>query len=97
MKKEPRMVIGPPLITEKNHLLREGQNKYVFVVAHDANKPEIQRAVEEVFSVRVESVRTIQMKGKKKRLGRFEGRRPDWKKAIVKLAAGEVIDLYTGA
>ncbi|MDD9949330.1 MAG: 50S ribosomal protein L23, partial [candidate division Zixibacteria bacterium] len=65
-------------------------------VARDVNKLEIKRAIEEIFDVQVESVRTLRMKGKVKRLGRFEGRRPDWKKAIVKLADGDIIDLYTG-
>ena len=85
-----------PLVTEKNHVLQEEENKYVFEVARDVNKLEIKQAIEEIFDVRVVSVRTLRMKGKVKRLGRFEGRRPDWKKAIVKLVDGDIIDLYTG-
>lgn len=96
MTKDPRAIVSRPLVTEKNHVLQEEQNKYVFEVARDVNKLEIKRAVEEIFDVQVASVRTLRMKGKVKRLGRFEGRRPDWKKAIVKLADGDVIDLYTG-
>ena len=97
MTKDPRAIVARPLVTEKNHVLQEEQNKYVFEVARDVNKLEIKRAIEDIFDVRVESVRTLRMKGKVKRLGRFEGRRPDWKKAIVKLADGDMIDLYTSA
>lgn len=97
MKKDPRLIIERPLITEKNHLLQDEENKYVFEVARNANKLEIKQAIEDIFDVRVESVRTMRMQGKIKRLGRFEGRRPNWKKAIIKLTAGDVIDLYTGA
>jgi len=95
--KNARTIIGQPLLTEKNHVLRDEENKYVFAVALEANKLEIWQAIEEIFDVRVVSVTTMRMKGKVKRLGRFEGRRPDWKKAIVKLADGEVIDLFAGA
>lgn len=94
--KNARSIIGRPVITEKNHGMREQENKYVFEVRRDANKVEIRHAIEEIFDVRVVSVTTIRMKGKRKRLGRFEGRRPDWKKAIVKLADGEAIELYAG-
>ena len=97
MKKDPRSIIERPLITEKNHLLQDKENKYVFEVARYANKLEIKQAIEDIFDVRVESVRTMRMLGKIKRMGRFEGRRPNWKKAIVKLTDGDVIDLYTGA
>ncbi|MDP7426150.1 MAG: 50S ribosomal protein L23 [Rhodospirillales bacterium] len=97
MKKDPRSIIERPLITEKNHLLQDKENKYVFEVARYANKLEIKQAIEVIFDVRVESVRTMRMQGKMKRMGRFEGRRPNWKKAIFKLTDGDVIDLYTGA
>ncbi len=92
-----RSIIGRPLLTEKNHLLRDDENKYVFEVALHANKLEIKSAIEEIFDVRVDAVRTMRMKGKVKRLGRFEGKRPDWKKAIVTLANGDTIDLFAGA
>ena len=95
--KNARTIIGQPLLTEKNHILRDEENKYVFSVALEANKLEIRQAIEEIFDVQVVSVTTMRMKGKVKRLGRFEGRRPNWKKAIVKLADGEVIDLFAGA
>ena len=95
--KNPRSIIGRPLITEKNHILRDEENKYVFEVSIDANKLEIRKAIEEIFDVQVASVKTMRMKGKMKRLGRYEGRRPDWKKAIVKLVDGDVIDLFSGA
>jgi len=97
MKKDPRSIIERPLITEKNHLLQDIENKYVFEVARYANKLEIKQAIEDIFDVRVESVRTMRMQGKIKRMGRFEGRRPNWKKAIVKLTDGDVIDLFSGA
>ena len=97
MKKDPRSIIERPMITEKNQLLQDKENKYVFEVARYANKLEIKQAIEDIFDVRVESVRTMRMQGKIKRMGRFEGRRPNWKKAIVKLTDGDVIDLYTGA
>jgi large subunit ribosomal protein L23 len=77
--------------------VQDKENKYVFEVARYANKLEIKQAIEDIFDVRVESVRTMRMQGKLKRMGRFEGRRPNWKKAIVKLTDGDVIDLYTGA
>jgi|SaaInl4_100m_RNA_FD_contig_121_227984_length_4769_multi_4_in_0_out_0_4 large subunit ribosomal protein L23 len=100
MKKNPRLIIRRPLITEKSHLLQDEENKYVFEVARDANKLEIKQAIEDIFEesqIKVESVRTMRMQGKMKRLGRFEGRRPNWKKAIIKLRDGDVIELYTGA
>ncbi|MGI6096611.1 MAG: 50S ribosomal protein L23 [Dethiobacteria bacterium] len=83
--RDPRDIIIKPLVTEKSTALME-DNKYSFVVAKEANKIEIKKAVEEIFKVRVKAVNTIRMKGKKKRLGRYEGFRPDWKKAIVTLS-----------
>jgi len=85
-----------PIFTEKGSTMKETDNKVLFKVAKDANKIEIKRAVEELFKVRVERVTTINCKGKKKRLGRFEGRRPDWKKAIVTLKKGEKLDFIEG-
>lgn len=92
--KEARQVIIMPLVSEKNTNLRADQNKYVFRVDMKANKLQIKSAVEELFKVRVEDVTTMRMYGKPKRLGRFEGRRPDWKKAVVKLKKGETIELF---
>ena len=83
-----------PLVSEKNTNLRVDQNKYVFRVDIEANKLQIRNAVEELFKVRVEDVTTMRMHGKPKRMGRFEGRRPDWKKAVVQLKKGETIELF---
>ena len=89
-------LIKGSIITEKTHALRETGNKVTFRVAVKANKIEIRKAIEELFKVKVLAVNTIQMKGKKKRLGRTEGVRPDWKKAIVTLATGEKIAGFEG-
>lgn len=86
-----------PIFTEKGSALKEKDNKVLLKVARDANKIEIKKAVEELFKVKVERVTTINCKGKKKRLGRFEGKRPDWKKAIVTLKKGEKLDFIEGA
>jgi len=84
-------LIKGPIITEKTHALKEAGNKVTFRVATKANKIEIRKAVEELFKVKVLGVNTIKLRGKKKRLGRTQGVRPDWKKAIVTLAPGEKI------
>ncbi len=86
-------IIRSPSITEKNTLLRE-QNKYVFEVDRRSNKTEIRKAVESLFNVKVETINTMIVKGKKKRMGRFSGYRPNWKKAIVKLAEGQTIEKF---
>ncbi len=91
---EARDILIRPLITEKStELMTEG--KYVFVVAKKANKIEIAKAVKEIFDVKVEKVNTVNVKGKTKRIGRTSGKRPDYKKAIVKLAAGETIEFFS--
>jgi large subunit ribosomal protein L23 len=82
-------VIRRPLITEKTTVIREDGRTLVFQVARDANKIDIKRAVEQLLGSKVESVRTTLSHGKMKRQGRFTGRRPDWKKAYVKLREGE--------
>jgi large subunit ribosomal protein L23 len=82
------------LITEKGTVLRETQNQYFFEVARDANKIDIKRAVETIFHVKVDDVRTMQLRGKVKRQGRWVGKRNDWKKAIVTLGADQKIDLF---
>lgn len=94
--KAAREIIVRPLITEKGTLLKGLGNKYLFRVDKKANKIEIKGAIEEIFSVHVTSVRTIHMPGKKKRMGRFEGKRPDWKKAVVTVKEGESIELFEG-
>jgi large subunit ribosomal protein L23 len=86
-------VIRYPSITEKNTALR-GDNKYVFEVAPKSTKAQIRTAVEKLFNVNVVSVNTMVVKGKKKRTGRFAGYRPNWKKAIVRIAAGQSIDRF---
>jgi large subunit ribosomal protein L23 len=88
-------VIVSPVVTEKATRLNEF-SQVTFRVALDATKPEIKAAVEKLFSVKVEAVNTVVMKGKTKRFRGREGRRSDWKKAIVKLQAGQSIDLTTG-
>ena len=89
-------LIHGPIITEKTHTLKELGNKVTLRVAVKANKIEIRKAVEELFKVKVLRVNTIRMRGKKKRLGRTEGMRPDWKKAVVTLASGEKISGFEG-
>ena len=82
-------VIRRPLITEKTTVLREDGRTLVFHVARDANKLDIKRAVESLLGSKVDSVRTALAHGKMKRQGRYAGRRPDWKKAYVRLRDGE--------
>jgi large subunit ribosomal protein L23 len=82
-------VIRRPIITEKTTVMREEGRTLVFAVAKDANKIDIKRAVETLLGSKVESVRTSVAHGKVKRQGRYAGRRPDWKKAYVKLREGE--------
>ena len=92
--KDARSVVRKVLITEKSTDLRESQNQYFFEVARDANKIEIKRAIETIFSVKVDDVRTMQLRGKVKRQGRWVGRRNDWKKAIVTLKPDQKIELF---
>jgi large subunit ribosomal protein L23 len=89
-------VIRRPLVTEKSNIGREEQNLVTFAVDPRANKHEIRRAVELLFDVRVVAVRTMRMPRKTRRVGRFVGRKPAWKKAIVKLAAGQAIEFFEG-
>ena len=93
---DPRRTLRRPVITERASLLQERSNKYVFEVRGNANKVEIGRAVEEIFDVKVLGVNTMSVRGKVKRLGRFQGRRASWKKAIVTLAQGQSIDYFEG-
>ena len=89
------VLIGP-LLTEKGTHLKETNNKVLFRVNKNANKIEVKKAVEEIFKVKVEGVATINCKGKSKRMGRHEGKRPDWKKAIVTLKEGEKLEFIEG-
>jgi large subunit ribosomal protein L23 len=87
--KNIHQVIKRPLITEKSTLLKETQRALCFEVHPTATKPEIKKAVETLFGVKVQDVRVANMRGKLKRRGRDVGRRPDWKKAYVVLREGE--------
>ena len=94
--RDPREVILRPVVTEASAALQEDLQTYTFIVAKDANKIEIRQAVEKLFDVKVSAVRTMNYRGKVRRLGRSIGKRPSYKKAIVKLAEGERIDVYEG-
>lgn len=94
--KAAREVIIRPYITEKVSMMQEAENKVAFVVNKDANKIEIRKAVEQKFDVQVKKVATINLEGKLKRMGRFQGRRANWKKAIVTLREGFKIDFFEG-
>ena len=85
-------VLMGPHISEKSTLAADTGNQVVFKVAVDANKAEVKQAVEGLFDVEVESVSILNVKGKSKRFGRFNGRRKDWKKAYVRLKDGQDID-----
>jgi len=95
--KDAQRVIRRPMVTEKSTRQKEESRQYVFEVHRDANKIEIQSAVERLFKVKVLQVRTSNVLGKVKRLGRRYGKRPDWKKAIVTLKEGDRIDFFEGA
>ncbi len=95
--KELQKIIRRPLITEKSTQQKETNHQYVFEVQRNANKIEIQSAVERLFKVKVLQVRTCNILGKVKRLGRKSGKRPDWKKAIVTLKEGDRIEFFEGA
>ncbi len=94
--REPHQIIRRPLITEKGTGLKDHANQYLFEVARDANKIEIRRAIESLFRVKVLGVRTLSVKGKEKRVGRFVGRTPDWKKAVAILKEGDSIEFFEG-
>jgi large subunit ribosomal protein L23 len=95
--KEAQKIIRRPLITEKSTQQKEANRQYAFEVHRDANKVEIQSAVERLFKVKVLKVHTSNVLGKVKRLGRKYGKRPDWKKAMVTLKEGDRIDFFEGA
>lgn len=90
-------ILRRPLITEKSTLLQDGQNKYSFEVDNRANKALVKSAVEASFDVKVINVNIARVKGKMKRFGRKESRRPSWKKAVVSLKAGDKIQIFEGA
>ena len=95
--RDPRSVLVRPLMTEKSMQQKEVHNMFTFEVAVDANKVEIRHAIESLFKVKVEKVRTSRQLGTVRRVGRHQGRRPDWKKAYVTLAEGSRIDFFEGA
>lgn len=90
---EARDILIKPIITEKTTVLME-ERKYTFRVPLAATKVEIRQAVEQIFKVKVQAVNTMRYEGKMKRLGRTQGRRSDWKKAVVTLKPGETIELF---
>lgn len=92
--KSPREVIIAGKLTEKGTKLRTQENKYLFLVERNSNKLEIKKAVEDLFKVKVKKVTTMNQHGKLKRMGRFEGKRSNWKKAIVQLVPGEAIEVF---
>ena len=89
-------VIRRPLVTEKSNIGREEENLVTLAVNPAANKHEVRRAIEELFDVQVISVRTMRMPRKSRRVGKFVGRKPEWKKAIVRLAEGHSIEFFEG-
>jgi large subunit ribosomal protein L23 len=89
-------VIIRPVVTEASAMLQEERQTYTFIVAKDSNKIEIRNAVQQLFGVTVEDVRTANYPGKVRRVGRSIGRKPGYKKALVKLVEGDSIDVYEG-
>jgi large subunit ribosomal protein L23 len=108
--RSPEFIIKRPLLTEKGTRLKETggggddqesdpetlKPQLLFEVARDANKVEIRQAVEKLWNVDVISVRTVVVRGKEKRMGRFTGKRSNWKKAVVTIAAGQNIEFFEG-
>lgn len=92
---DPRDIILRPIVSEKS-MEEMARGRYTFVVDPRANKAMIKDAVEEIFGVRVTAVNTMRMSGKKRRVGVFTGRKPNWKKAVVTLAEGQKIELFEG-
>lgn len=92
---DSRDILIRPVITEKSsHMMAE--DKYVFKVPEKASKTDVKTAVEEIFKVKVKSVNTMKVPGKPRRMGRFAGRKPSWKKAVVTLEPGQKISLFEG-
>jgi large subunit ribosomal protein L23 len=89
-------IIKRPLDTEKLDRMRDRENKFAFEIDLKANKTEVKQAVEQLFKVKVLDVKTSIVRGKFRRIGRSEGQRPNWKKAIVTLKEGDAIQLFEG-
>jgi len=92
--KSPYQIIRKPVITENGLAVKEREGTLVFQVAPSATKTEIKQAVQAIFKVKVDSVRTANFPGKERRRGKFVGHRPDWKKAYVRLKTGEKMPEY---
>jgi len=97
MKLDLYDIVRIPRITEKGTRLKEQSNVLTFEVRTDANKVQVRKAIEGIFKVKVADVTTVNIPGKRKRMGMREGRRSDWKKAYVTLKPGEKIDIFEGA
>ncbi len=89
-------VLKRPLVTEKGTKQKEQSNQIAFEVDRRANKILVRNAVENIFKVKVLGVKVINVKGKERRIGRNVGKKPDWKKAIVRIAPGETIEFFEG-
>jgi len=87
-------IIKKPLITEKAVMAKEEMGRYSFEVSTDASKDAIRKAVEALFNVKVVGIRTMIVRGKVRRISRYSGQRPNWKKAIVTLAKGQKIEMF---
>ena len=94
--KDHYSVLKKPLITEKSNLMKDELNQIAFEVDKRANKIEIKESIEKIFKVHVVKVQTLNIKGEKKRVGRSQGKKPDWKKAVITLKEGETIDFFEG-
>lgn len=94
--RDPRQIIIRPVVTERSTELADDAGKYTFIVHPSANKIEIKNAVQSLFEVKVKEVRTANFRGKLRRVGRSEGHKAAYKKAVVTLAEGERIDVYEG-
>jgi large subunit ribosomal protein L23 len=97
MSLHPNEVLLAPVVSEKSYEQIETDHKYSFRVHPDAHKTQVRQAVEELFDVHVEAVNILKVQSKPKRRGMTRGRRPGWKKAIVKIRAGESIPVFEGA
>lgn len=87
-------IVVRPIVTEKSTMVQETENTYVFEVGYRANKHQVKQAIQDLFGVEVVDVRTVRVRGKIKRFGRYFGKRSNWKKAYVKLAEGDSLDFY---
>ncbi len=92
--KSNKDIISQAILSEKSTIIKEKENKYIFKVNPLANKHEIRHAIETAFGVKVTDIKTVNVKGKTKRLGRFEGKRSSWKKAIIRLKEGNTIEIF---